>query len=43
VVAAVTVSGPNFRISAAAVPDVSVRVIEAAAEISQRNGQPKPG
>jgi IclR family transcriptional regulator, acetate operon repressor len=43
IVAAVSVSGPNFRINPDTIPGVAEHVIAAAAEISQRNGQPKPG
>lgn len=43
VVAAVSVSGPSFRINAETIPAVAEHVVAAAAEISQRNGQPKPG
>lgn len=43
VVAAISTSGPNFRINAESIPAISEAVIEAADEISQRNGQPKPG
>ena len=43
VVAAVTVSGPTFRLNEETIPDVAKHVLAAAAEISQRNGYPKPG
>jgi len=43
VVAAVTVSGPTFRLNEDTIPDVAKHVLAAAAEISQRNGYPKPG
>ena len=43
VVATVSVSGPNFRINPDTIPGVAEKVIAAAAEISERNGQPKPG
>lgn len=43
VVAAVTVSGPVFRLNADTVPEVAEQVLAAAAEISQRNGYPKRG
>ena len=43
VVAAVTVSGPTFRLNQDTIPDVAAHVLAAAAEISQRNGYPKPG
>jgi IclR family acetate operon transcriptional repressor len=43
VVAAVSVSGPNFRINTTTIPGLAEHVMAAAAEISQRNGQPKPG
>jgi IclR family transcriptional regulator, acetate operon repressor len=43
IVAAVSVSGPNFRLNPATIPEVAEQVIDSAAEISQRLGQPKPG
>lgn len=43
VIAAVVVSGPSFRLTAAAVPGVARRTLAAAEEISHRNGLPKPG
>ncbi|CAN5879126.1 IclR family transcriptional regulator [soil metagenome] len=43
VVAALVVSGPTFRLTEAARPDVVKQLVEAAAEISYRNGVPKPG
>ena len=43
VMAAVTASGPTFRINSDTIPGVAVHVMAAAAAISQRNGQPKPG
>jgi IclR family acetate operon transcriptional repressor len=43
VVAAVTVSGPAFRLNEDTIPGVAEHVLAAAAEISQRNGYPKPG
>ena len=43
VIAAVGVSGPNFRLNPDTIPGVAVQVIDAAVEISQRLGQPKPG
>jgi DNA-binding IclR family transcriptional regulator len=43
VVAAVTVSGPTFRLNEDTIPGVAQHVLAAAAEISQRNGRPKPG
>lgn len=43
VVASVSVSGPNFRLNADSIPTIAEQVVEAAAEISQRLGQPKPG
>lgn len=43
VIAAVTVSGPVFRINEGTIPDVAKQVMAAAAEISERNGFPKPG
>jgi len=43
VVAAVGMSGPNFRITADTIPGFAEHVMAAAVEISQRNGLPKPG
>jgi DNA-binding IclR family transcriptional regulator len=43
VVAAVVVSGPNFRMTDEAVPAVAERTVAAAEEISHRNGLPKRG
>jgi DNA-binding IclR family transcriptional regulator len=43
VVAAVTVSGPTFRLNEDTIPGVAEHVLAAAAEISQRNGYHKPG
>ena len=43
VVAAVSVSGPNFRINTTTIPGLAAHVMAAAEEISQRNGQPKRG
>ena len=43
VVAAVGMSGPNFRITADTIPGFAEHVMAAALEISQRNGLPKPG
>lgn len=43
VVAALTVSGPTFRIGRHAVPQVAGHLFAAAAEISQRNGHRKSG
>lgn len=43
VIAALTVSGPNFRVNAHTIPAVAPHVKSAAAEISERNGYPKPG
>lgn len=43
VVAAVSVSGPNFRINPDTLPRVAALVVAAAVEISERIGQPKPG
>jgi IclR family acetate operon transcriptional repressor len=42
-IAAVSVSGPTFRLNINAIRGVADRVIAAAAEISQRSGEPKPG
>jgi IclR family acetate operon transcriptional repressor len=43
VIAALTVSGPNFRVNEQTIPGVAPRVMAAAAEISECNGFPKPG
>jgi DNA-binding IclR family transcriptional regulator len=43
VVAAVSLSGPTFRINRETIPGVAEHVMAAAVEISQRNGLPKPG
>ncbi len=43
VVAAISVSGPNFRLNSDTMPQVAERVLDAATEISQRLGEPKPG
>lgn len=43
VIAAVTASGPTFRINADTVPDLAKHVLAAAAEISQRHGYPRRG
>jgi IclR family transcriptional regulator, acetate operon repressor len=43
VIAAVSVSGPNFRLNPDTIPGVAEHVIDAAEEISERLGQPKPG
>jgi IclR family acetate operon transcriptional repressor len=43
VVAAVTVSGPTFRINVESLPGLVKALFDATAEVSQRNGLPKPG
>jgi DNA-binding IclR family transcriptional regulator len=43
VIAALTISGPNFRINEHTIPGVAPHLLSAAAEISERNGYPKPG
>ncbi len=43
VVAAVTVSGPTFRVNTDSLPALVAALLDATAEISQRNGLPKPG
>lgn len=43
VVAAVSMSGPNFRVKSDTIPGIAQHVIAAATEISERIGQPKPG
>jgi DNA-binding IclR family transcriptional regulator len=43
VVAAVTVSGPTFRVDEATIPGLAVHVRAAADAVSQRNGRPKRG
>ena len=42
-IAAVSVSGPSFRLNLNPIRGVADRLIAAAAEISQRSGEPKPG
>jgi IclR family acetate operon transcriptional repressor len=43
VVAALAVSGPQFRINPATIPGIAAQVTAAASEISERNGYPKAG
>lgn len=43
VVAAVSLSGPTFRVNSSTLPELSERVKAAAAAISERNGFPTPG
>lgn len=43
VIAALTVSGPTFRIDRATIPGIAERLRAAAAQISERNGYPKAG
>jgi IclR family acetate operon transcriptional repressor len=43
VVAAVTVSGPPFRVDQDTIPGLAKHVVAAADEIAQRNGHPKRG
>jgi IclR family acetate operon transcriptional repressor len=43
VIAALTISGPTFRINENTIPVVAPHLISAAAVISERNGYPKPG
>ena len=43
VIAAVTASGPTFRINEDTIPDIAKHVLAAAAEISQRHGYPRRG
>ena len=43
VIAALTVSGPTFRIDREAIPKIADRLLPAAAQISERNGYPKAG
>jgi DNA-binding IclR family transcriptional regulator len=43
VIAAVTASGPTFRINANTLPNLAKHVLAAAAEISQRHGYPRRG
>ena len=43
VIAAVTASGPTFRINEDTLPDLAKHVLAAAAEISQRHGYPRRG
>jgi IclR family transcriptional regulator, acetate operon repressor len=43
VIAAVTATGPTFRINEETLPDIAEHVLAAAAEISQRHGYPRRG
>jgi IclR family acetate operon transcriptional repressor len=43
IIAAITVSGPNFRVNEATIPRIARHVLSAAADISQRAGHPKSG
>jgi IclR family transcriptional regulator, acetate operon repressor len=43
VIAAVAVSGPKFRINEDTIPGIAQEARSAAAQISERNGYPKPG
>jgi IclR family acetate operon transcriptional repressor len=43
VIAAVTASGPTFRINDETLPDIAKHVLAAAGEISQRHGYPRRG
>jgi len=43
VIAAVTASGPTFRINEDTLPDLAKHLLAAAAEISQRHGYPRRG
>jgi IclR family transcriptional regulator, acetate operon repressor len=43
IIAAVTVSGPTFRINESTIPAIAEQVVAAAAAISERNGYPKAG
>jgi IclR family acetate operon transcriptional repressor len=43
VIAAVTASGPTFRINEDTLPDIAEQVLAAAARISQRHGYPRRG
>jgi IclR family acetate operon transcriptional repressor len=43
VIAAVTASGPTFRINEKTLPELAEHVLAAAAEISQRHGYPRRG
>jgi IclR family transcriptional regulator, acetate operon repressor len=43
VIAALTASGPTFRINDETLPDIAKHVVAAAAEISQRHGYPRRG
>lgn len=42
-IAAISLSGPTFRLSEEMIPELAVRVQAAAARISERNGHPKAG
>jgi len=43
VIAAVSASGPTFRITEDTLPGIAAHVVAAAAEISQRHGYPRRG
>lgn len=43
VVACLSVSGPNFRLNLDTIPGVAEQVLDAAGDVSQRLGHPKPG
>jgi IclR family transcriptional regulator, acetate operon repressor len=43
VIAAITASGPTFRINDASLAGIAEHVVAAAAEISQRHGYPRRG
>lgn len=43
VIAALAISGPEFRINKDTFPDLAEQLVQAAARISERNGYPKPG
>jgi DNA-binding IclR family transcriptional regulator len=43
VIAAVTASGPTFRINDDTLPELAKHILAAAAEISQRHGYPRRG
>ena len=43
IIAAITVSGPNFRVNEETIPRIARHVLSAAQDISQRAGHPKSG
>jgi DNA-binding IclR family transcriptional regulator len=43
VIATLTIAGPTFRLYDSAIPVIAEHLMSAAAEISERNGYPRPG